>query len=639
MSYPEFCGNLAAFIVDNGIHAYDCAERRETFHNVPITNLSAKMLCFAWRPRSVTSKKWRAKVQSDLFAVGCSNGTVLVMSVKRQKLVALMKDNECDSVCSIDWSVNDELFTGSGDGRIFRWNFNNSKKAGQWNGHDSSVGSIRCIPTGSELLSASRSIKLWDLRSGLCLTTFSGHETPVLELRLSPSLSGEGCLEQCLIISAAKNDRYMYAWPFRLGGNVRKPLSTFSTATDTLGFTVAAASNEEKAIYVMVTGQDGRLDIFFLRAVSEQLSSERLCSVQIETNETPVKRLPILAAHMLSSEPAVTLLYGFSARVAIEVLHLKALKDEVVLKRDDPLRSRSIALLEKSISKVKRPIVSKERANFLFSEGASSLRPEKKLKRAVDVAEDSMEARLAELFREAKERKVDDEVRLANHSLAVLLVQGLHSKDREILNAVLRKSDEQVIKQTIRAMPLAQIVPLMEEIRSRLRREKVRHSYYLWLKHLVAAHSNDLTNMPPANEVLHDIFRQVNSRMPLLPKVFHVSERLGFLAKRWSRECPNDLPSSSSHAELNTTGREDYDPDEDEDASELKETLSSESLWTKIHPMPIWEKGRNRSFTTNENRMDLCSVVSGSRTISPNGHAKFGDGSSDQTSSEDDSSS
>ncbi|KHJ46721.1 WD domain, G-beta repeat protein [Trichuris suis] len=657
MTTLEFSGSLVALIGHDGIRGYDCAERREIFHYVPISNLSGNMSCITWQPQSVTRRNTGREVESNLVAVGCRSGEILVVSVKRQKLVVVLKDDECDSVTSIDWSVGNELFSGSSDGRIFRWDFKNAKKAGRWKGHDSSIGSIRCTPTGSELLSASRNIKLWDLKSNVCLTTFSGHETPVSELRLS--WSNGSSHEQCLIISAAKGDRYLYVWPFQLDGKVRKPLSTFAIATEPLGFTVATASDEAnvsisklvdvtyrflnvytQGVYVMITGEDGRLDIFFLQGSSTDLSVERVCSVGIETNESPVKRLPILAAHMLSSNLNVTLLYGFSARMAIEVLHLSTLKQEAVLKREDPLRSRSIALLETSISKVKRPIVSEKRTNFLFSEGASSFRPQKKSKKsATDVSEDSMETRLVELFRETKEKKVDDEVQLANHSLAVLLVQGLHSRDKEILTAVLGKTDEQVIKPTVRALPLAQIVPLLEHIGCRLRQEKTRHSYYLWLKHVVAAHSNYLTTVEPAKEVLYDIFRQINTRMPLLSKVVHLSERLGFLTKRWPQESTHDVTVNNSHVELNGSNEQvGSSSDESEDLSEFEQTTSSESLWTKVHPLPVWERGRARDDARNESEIDLCAIVSERRAFAPNGRTTFDDHSFDETTSSDDDS-
>ncbi|CDW54426.1 Utp12 and WD40 domain containing protein [Trichuris trichiura] len=645
MTALEFSGSLLALVGHDGIRGYDCAERREIFHYVPISNLSANMSCITWQPQLVTRKKTDRKVKPDLVAVGCSSGEILIVSVKRQKLVTVLKDEECDSVTSIDWSISNELFSGSSDGRIFCWDFKNAKKARQWKGHDSSVGSIRCTPTGSELLSASRNIKLWDLKSNVCLTTFSGHEAPVSELRLS--WSNGSCHEECVIISAAKGDRYLYVWPFQLKGKVRKPLCTFAIAKEPLGFTVATAPDKANAslsmffaVYIMVTGEDGRLDIFFLQISSSADSSvELVCSVGIETNESPSKRLPILAAHMLSSNLNVTLLYGFSARLAIELLHLNTLKQEAVLKREDPLRSRSIALLENSISKVKRPIVSEKRTNFLFSEGASSLRPQKKSKKSLaGVSEDSMETRLVELFRETKEKKVDDEAQLANHSLAVLLVQGLHSRDKEILTAVLQKTDEQTIKPTVRAVPSAQIVPLLEHIGYRLRQEKIRHSYYLWLKHVVAAHSNYVTT--PAKEVLYDIFRQINARMPLLSKVVDLSERLAFLTKRWSCESTDDVTVNNSHAaELNGSNeQEGSSSDESEDSFEFEQPTCSESLWTKISPLPLWERGKEREDARNESGIDLRSVVSERRTGLTNGHATLDKRSFDETTSSEDES-
>lgn len=51
-------------------------------------------------------------------------------------------------------------------------------------------------------------------------------------------------------------------------------------------------------------------------------------------------------------------------------------------------------------------------------------------------------------------------------NVAQLLVQGLHSNDKNILRTVLNNRDENVIKNTVRRLPMPVIVPLVKELTS-----------------------------------------------------------------------------------------------------------------------------------------------------------------------------
>lgn len=51
-----------------------------------------------------------------------------------------------------------------------------------------------------------------------------------------------------------------------------------------------------------------------------------------------------------------------------------------------------------------------------------------------------------------------------SENMAQLLVQGLHSKDKDILRTVLHVKDEQIIKNTISRLPINVIVPLINEL-------------------------------------------------------------------------------------------------------------------------------------------------------------------------------
>lgn len=50
------------------------------------------------------------------------------------------------------------------------------------------------------------------------------------------------------------------------------------------------------------------------------------------------------------------------------------------------------------------------------------------------------------------------------NNMAQLLIQGLHSKDKHILRTVLFKKDEEIIKNTVKRLPITVLVQLIQEL-------------------------------------------------------------------------------------------------------------------------------------------------------------------------------
>ena len=45
-----------------------------------------------------------------------------------------------------------------------------------------------------------------------------------------------------------------------------------------------------------------------------------------------------------------------------------------------------------------------------------------------------------------------------------LLLQGLHNRDRRILDSVLDRADDELIENTVRKLPVDGVIPLIEEL-------------------------------------------------------------------------------------------------------------------------------------------------------------------------------
>lgn len=128
------------------------------------------------------------------------------------------------------------------------------------------------------------------------------------------------------------------------------------------------------------------------------------------------------------------------------------------LVRQDPRKTETKK--ENDITKTKQPIVDKT-VQYVTPHTTAVAQKRKNRERGHEAP---MEERLENLTLNRLEGgvpKVDN--------VAQLLVQGLHSKDKTILQTVLCKRDESVIQSTVRRLPMPVIVPLLTELTALIR--------------------------------------------------------------------------------------------------------------------------------------------------------------------------
>lgn len=120
--------------------------------------------------------------------------------------------------------------------------------------------------------------------------------------------------------------------------------------------------------------------------------------------------------------------------------------------RKDP--RKVLTTKENDVSKTRQPIIDKN-VQYLTPHTA----PVPLKRKGKDIGNEvPMEQRLENLTL----NKLEGIPRVDN--VAHLLLQGLHSKDKTILRNVLCKRDENVIRNTIRRLPMQVIIPLLTEL-------------------------------------------------------------------------------------------------------------------------------------------------------------------------------
>lgn len=109
----------------------------------------------------------------------------------------------CLSAC------DDSTVYSGANNSVVEWNLNKKSVGAKWTAGNEKISAILLIPESSKLLTASKSIKLWDISSQEVLKTFTGH-------------SGEVCLMHYVhpretsadsyFVSASKGDRILSCW-------------------------------------------------------------------------------------------------------------------------------------------------------------------------------------------------------------------------------------------------------------------------------------------------------------------------------------------------------------------------------------------------------------------------------------------
>lgn len=160
---------------------------------------------------------------------------------------------------------------------------------------------------------------------------------------------------------------------------------------------------------------------------------------------------------------------------------------------------------ENQVSKIKTPILDDD-VNYLIP---SSSIPKRKNDGRQEIP---MEKRLENLMIMESDCKGVP----STNNVAQLLVQGLHSKDKNILRTVFLKKDEQLIKNTIKKIPIIVVEPLFEELAKLVKGKTLsRKIALIWLKNLVSIHAGFLLSNPELPKIFGDVLGTVESALAL----------------------------------------------------------------------------------------------------------------------------
>lgn len=178
--------------------------------------------------------------------------------------------------------------------------------------------------------------------------------------------------------------------------------------------------------------------------------------------DSPVAPIPVIGA-VFRPDGNLNIAYGNHLFLQFENVVLSEYDKVQCLIRKDPRKVSTTTKVE-DVSKIRTPLVDGG-VNYLtpYTSTVDAKEVKRKNHGRVEVP---MEKRLENL----QLNKLENGARVPKvDNVAQLLVQGLYSKDKNIMRSVLSNKDENVVRNTVKRLPMPVIVPLVQELNELIR--------------------------------------------------------------------------------------------------------------------------------------------------------------------------
>uniref|UniRef100_A0A673L625 WD repeat-containing protein 43-like n=1 Tax=Sinocyclocheilus rhinocerous TaxID=307959 RepID=A0A673L625_9TELE len=499
---------------------------------VPSAHLSAACTCVTWGPcravQEVPQRKRRkceaglAPELSDLLALGTAAGSVLIYSTVKGDLHCTLEGGHSGPVNSVQWHPEDSvLYSGSDDTHIAEWDLQTGKVRCKWKADRSAVSSLCISSDGKLLLSAGMTIKMWNLETKEVYRKFTGHSTMVTTLCFATTRPPDS--NGMYFLSGAAHDRLLSVWYVRSDGKDKNSVVSFTLTDEPQHIDLQTSNCKDEPVRLAVVCKDGQLHLFehFLNGPCKKPLSP-VCSLQVSTMkaDSPVP-VPLLAAALSADRQNLMLAYGHHLQPVMEKTPFNTSERHICLVRD--VHGTLSLSVDTAVSKVKTPVVNKQSKVLVPGlpghKAPIKLTPNEaeKRKKEDSTTEMSIEERLEQIELSVGGRDAGKGTSsLQTDSFAVLLVQGLESKDQRILTKIFQTKKEMLIKNTVARLPPQAVLPLALLI-------------VQWFKAVLTQHTSYLSSLPDLVSQLGSIYHMIESRVKLYQQLTRLHGKLYLL--------------------------------------------------------------------------------------------------------------
>jgi len=153
-------------------------------------------------------------------------------------------------------------------------------------------------------------------------------------------------------------------------------------------------------------------------------------------------------------------------------------------------------------------------------------------------------------------------------SVLQLLLQGLNSKDKRILESVLERADDELINDTVKRLPLEAVLPLLEILHHYIQgKVSLVFSHGKWLKAVLQHHTSQIMSSPECEEILASMNTVIEGRTRNYAKILQLRGKLEMMVKQVQDQDDQFQP------ELNQASKEALLVYQDDSSDDLNDKL------------------------------------------------------------------
>ncbi|XP_017888745.1 WD repeat-containing protein 43 [Ceratina calcarata] len=597
------CGN------DGKLKIWDTGTSRLKQEYVSNFHLSSPCCVLTWlhvssRATNTSPVPWKKRrrksiseepSQKNIIAMGSTSGKVTLYDTTTSSVTAQL-DGHSGTVTALTWSENAGLFSAADDHHIIQWSIQEHGMKSRWKYGKGKTTSLVVTDDGKSLLSGERVVKWWNLDTKHLIKTFIGHAHQVTSL-CTIKTSGDN-----YVISGASSDGYLNVWALDEQRNERTPVASLAIQDDPISVSANVLENSQVMVLVVTRSGQAHLFQYQLNGRSKPLKPSLNIAVASDVSQKDsVQQISILNGR-LTDDQKLLLVYGTYINPVFEKV-IPDFSDKVqCLVRSEFRKGKD---RKEEISKVKSVIIEENNVEYL-TPGIMETTPKRIKNTSGSGSQLLLKDRLENLSLNAESDDTGKTISKGSNRVQ-LLIQGLNSKDKTILNNVFLTKNESIIRNTIAKLPIQAIGPLVKELTLLLQGKTFTSKIAVrWLEALLTAHAGYFLAQADLVDVFGPILSLIDAKLALLTELSKLKGRVSLVTGQISQTV-NEQDKDIADTCLVYQDSE----SSDEDAALEVEDLESESdeSWEEMSNLEEQE-GQEDQQENNDEEFEVRSVNS-----------------------------
>lgn len=563
------CGTYFASLGKDGkIRIWNASSDSLLREYIPDKHLSSPITCLKWIISRTGKRKSHAdtSMSQSLLVFGTTSGNLLVYNLSLSRLVSNFPTKSGSKIHCLAWSETkaQEIYTFSESKFVSVWNVSSNDAKNLWKINKTKIKAMALSQDCLHLITASNSISVWNIENKSIVKTFIGHVSNIT------SVHSVGAVSDMYIISASQADRLLSVWSMKVKDQTA--IANFKTDEPV---TSISLNNHQGQTCLVAVNNCGALHYF-----THQLNGKCMKPINAKTtlriykDQEKTQLVNIVTAHVCSDNQ-IQVAYGSGYLLSFDKIDLRntPTSEKIVsIVREDKINNLIKRNKEQQDNKTNFKTKEADKSDAVYSFGGAPLTngasPSiNNLKRKPNASSELiMEDRLKNLILEQPEQAGVSS--LQSDGLTQLLIQGLNSKDKTILDSVLLNRKDSVIENTVRRLPPQYLTPLLEEIVKNVQKSFIRHTSLKWLRSTVLCHMALLQSNPALIDTLLPLLSSMEARAGSLLTLARLQGRLSLLLEQLSAPPVVAAPGSGEKREASASVLEYQDQDSDEDNSD-----------------------------------------------------------------------